>query len=407
MKNTLNYSVNAICPACGYSIATKIFSDKQPLSTIGWPKDAHQASSMKSLPLDFVRCNDCGHIHNTSFDYKEVPYSKKPNLMFNQGKNWSEFIKKIINEIISKLPENPNIVEIGYGDGSFLSSLQQRIKKGNFYGFDPHGATSNNNKLKLYKKLFHPLEQIPRLLPNLIISRHVLEHMSNPLSFLQSISHSTSLTKINCIAYLEVPCIDNAINYKRTVDFYYEHNSHFTTNSFSKMVSKSNPHSCKIGHGYNREVIYGLIKWGNIDNQELNINESVSFFNSTEKGKNKINKQLDKLIKKGLKLAIWGGVGKSASFINHYKLDNKKFPLVVDSDKDKVGMYVPGMGQEILYRDYLKSNPVEIIIIPPQWRANDILSEIYAENISFDKILIEHEGELIDFINDNHPYKES
>ena len=78
MKNTLNYSVNAICPACGYSIATKIFSDKQPLSTIGWPKDAHQASSMKSLPLDFVRCNDCGHIHNTSFDYKEVPYSKKP-----------------------------------------------------------------------------------------------------------------------------------------------------------------------------------------------------------------------------------------------------------------------------------------------------------------------------------------
>ena len=112
-------------------------------------------------------------------------------------------------------------------------------------------------------------------------------------------------------------------------------------------------------------------------------------------------------LKKKFKIAIWGGVGKSASFINHYEINNQKIPIVIDSDKEKVGMYVPGMGQEILYRDFLKLNPVDIIIIPPQWRANDIVSEIRRENINFKKILIEHKGKLIDFINDDHPYKKN
>ena len=407
MKKNKDLSVIISCPACNYSIATKIFIDEQPLSTIGWPESYTEANQMKSLPLDFVRCNECTHIHNKSFNYQEVPYSKKPNLMFNQGKNWSDFINAIIQEITAVLPDNPSIVEIGYGDGSFLSSIQQKVKHGNFIGFDPHGATNDNNQIKLYKELFHPIKQIPKLLPDLIISRHVLEHMSNPLVFLQSISHATSLENINSLAYLEVPCIDNAIISQRTVDFYYEHNSHFSSQSFEKMIEKTNPQSLKIGHGYNKEVIYALIRWGNINNQEKNINEAKEYFISTEKSKNIIIKQLNNFLKKKFKIAIWGGVGKSASFINHYEIDNQKIPIVIDSDKEKVGMYVPGMGQEILYRDFLKLNPVDIIIIPPQWRANDIVSEIRRENINFKKILIEHKGKLIDFITDDHPYKKN
>jgi hypothetical protein len=103
-------------------------------------------------------------------------------------------------------------------------------------------------------------------------------------------------------------------------------------------------------------------------------------------------------------MVIWGGTGKSAAFINRYGLDRVRFPIVVDSDPAKVGTFVPGTGQEIRFRDWLKDNPGSIVIIPPQWRALDIVLEIERAGISFKQILIEHHGELIDYFHDSHPY---
>ncbi|HLI78618.1 MAG TPA: hypothetical protein VKV03_01475, partial [Candidatus Binataceae bacterium] len=105
-----------------------------------------------------------------------------------------------------------------------------------------------------------------------------------------------------------------------------------------------------------------------------------------------------------VRVAIWGGTGKSAAFINRYSVDRMRFPIVVDSDTAKVGTFVPGTGQEIRSREWLKDNPGAVIIIPPQWRALDIVLETEAAGICFRQILIEHEGALIDYFCDRHPY---
>jgi protein O-GlcNAc transferase len=78
----------ATCPACGHHVAVTFFIGRQPLATIAWPASAGEAQSMPLLPLDFMRCVDCGHVFNTAFDYAAVPYSQKPNLMFNKGALW-------------------------------------------------------------------------------------------------------------------------------------------------------------------------------------------------------------------------------------------------------------------------------------------------------------------------------
>ena len=83
----------------------------------------------------------------------------------------------------------------------------------------------------------------------------------------------------------------------------------------------------------------------------------------------------------------------------------KTFPLVVDSDAAKVGTFVPGTGQEIQHRDVLRLRPVDVVIIPPQWRAADITLEMEGVSISVDLVLIEHQGQLVDFFRDTHPYR--
>ena len=131
------------------------------------------------------------------------------------------------------------------------------------------------------------------------------------------------------------------------------------------------------------------------------------FAQRAELNRSKIRGQLDVLAASGVRVAIWGGTGKAAAFIHQFNADAARFPLVVDSDPDKAGTFVPGTGQEILFRDALREVAVDVVIIPTQWRAKDIVAEMKREGISPGKVLIEHGGQLIDFVSERHPYGEA
>lgn len=390
--------IEATCPACGFHVAMPFFDGGcQPLATLAWPASTQEAQGLSRYPLSFVRCLDCGHVYNPSFEYQYVPYSRKPNLMFNRGVIWSSFIQERLQDILSRLSDNPSVVEIGHGDGSFLQMLTQ-VKPGRYVGFDPHGAHGDQNGVQYLAALFEPMRHLKELAPDVIISRHVLEHLTNPLGFLQQISVAATILEREVLAYFEVPCIDNALETNRTVDFYYEHSSQFTTVSFTRMLQRCSASVEEIGHGYNGEVIYGLVRLGqNGKRHQVSLAKaSRAFLHATTNGLTTIAEQLHELSISGKRVAIWGGTGKSAAFICRYGLDEKRFPIVVDSDPEKVGTFVPGTGQIIRFRDYLKEYQVDVIIIPPQWRADDILLEMKQVGITVGQVLIEEDGKLVD-----------
>ena len=99
----------------------------------------------------------------------------------------------------------------------------------------------------------------------------------------------------------------------------------------------------------------------------------------------------------GLRIAIWGGAGESAAFLQTHGLDANRFPLVVDSDPASAGTSVPGTGQTIRSPNWLLENPVDIILIPCHWLATEIVRQIDAAHIAYEGILIPREGRLVDF----------
>lgn len=400
--------VASTCPACGHHVAAPFyFGGKQPLATLGWPKTAEEARGMPFLPLDFVRCTACGHVFNASFDYKQVPYSEMPNLMFNRGSLWSNFLRTIGDQILRRLPPSPVVVEIGYGDGSFLDALSRRCPQGRFIGFDPHGAPPPDGaRLELRRELFQPAVHLAVTKPDLIISRHVLEHLSDPLAFVQHLAVTAVCLDHRPLMYLEVPCIDRALDTGRTADFYYEHNSHFTTASFCRMLDRSGARLQTLGHGYDGEVVYAFVQLEAKSESVGNGLAALNFLAQARRAQANIALQLTTLYESGKRVAIWGGTGKSAAFIHAHRVDAERFPVVVDSDAAKAGTFVPGTGQRIRFRDWLLANPVEIIVIPCQWRAADIVREIHEHGIPYETILIDHHGELVDFHSDGHPYRQ-
>jgi len=394
------------CPACGYHVAVPFYDGgSQPLATLAWPSSEREARGMSPLPLDFVSCVDCGHVWNAAFDYRAVPYTDKPNLMFNRGVRWSDHLRSMRQAMLEHLPDAASVVEIGHGDASFLAELSQSRPGGRFVGFDPNGAArAEGVAIELRQALFDPRVHLAELRPDLVISRHVLEHLTDPLGFVQQLSFAAACGGMEPLLYLEVPCIDRAVETRRTVDFYYEHNSQFTTTSFTRMLQRCAVTIETIGHGYDGEVIFGFVRLGGRISQVLHADNARSFRAGSDRSRAEVARQLDALIASGKRVAIWGGTGKSAAFIHQHGVDAERFPLVVDSDRDKAGTFVPGTGQEIRFRDELLTQPVDVVIIPPQWRARDIVAEMQRVGIDVADVLIEHEGRLIDFRHAPHPY---
>lgn len=387
----------ATCPACGHHVAVPFFiGGQQPLATLAWPATAATARDLARFPNDFLRCVDCGHVFNPAFDYANVPYSDKPNLMFNRAAKWSKFLVETRERIRGFLSDAPVVVEIGHGDGSFLAALAEMLPKGRYVGFDPHGASVGDGHLEFRGELFDPGRHLVELRPDLVISRHVLEHLVDPLGFLQSLSFAAACLDMSPLAYFEVPCIDNAISARRTVDFYYEHSSQFTTGSFQRMLARASTETLEISHGYSGEVVFGVVRMGRCASAVTLARQAGQFCLETTAGRGTIGEQLEELYRSGKRVAVWGGTGKSAAFMCRFGVDADRFPWVVDSDPAKVGTFVPGTGQEIRFRDWLLGNPVDVVIIPPQWRAADIAMEMDAAGIAVELVLIEHDGRLVD-----------
>jgi protein O-GlcNAc transferase len=394
------------CPACGFHVAVNFYDGgKAPLTTLAWPQSTEQAQGMKKLALDFVRCVECGHVYNRSFRYEDVPYSDKPNLMYNQGKLWQAHLQETQQSILSRLPEAPVVVEIGAGNGHFLKALAKQRPQGRYIAYDPNGALdTEGGMIEFYAELFDPAVHLARYRPDLIIIRHMLEHLENPLGFVQTLGYAADWEGLNTALFVEVPCIDRVFETGRTVDFFYEHNSHFTTASLGRLLGRSHAQIVQIARGYEDEVVYAYAKLGHCEAGRLITENAKAFRTQALNLDQQMNAQLTALAESGKTVAVWGGTGKAATFINRYGVDKERFPIVVDSDSAKAGTYVPGTGQVIHTPNYLLKHPVDVIVIPTQWRARDIALEIVQRGITCTQLLLEYQGKLVNFHTDPHPY---
>lgn len=397
--------VPARCPVCAHTVAATFFDGGlQPLATLGWPANAAQAQTMQRHPQDFVQCPKCSHVWNRSFTYDSIPYQNNPNRMFNKGGIWQGHLAATRDLVMARLTVSPTVVDVGCGEGHFVRGLSEaRHGEGRFIGFDPNATPETGRGVEFHGRLFTPLQDMTIYKPDAVTMRHVLEHLTDPAAFLEQLAWGAAGLDKPCWLFAEVPCIDRVFETGRLADFFYEHVSHFTTESFRTLMARAGE-VVDLAHGYDGEVVYALVRLGVPMAMHVRAQAANAFSQQADISRVTIRAQMDELASGGKRVAIWGGTGKAAAFVHQFGADAVRFPLVVDSDPDKAGTFVPGTGQEIFFRDVL-SRPVEVVIIPTQWRAKDIAAEMVREGIAAEQVLIEHQGRLIDFETGEHPYR--
>lgn len=369
----------AHCIACGYSVSYPFFHpEDQPLAALYLPPSAVEARNIARYPLDFHACARCGHVYNIAFDYARVPYANNSNLMYNTGSGWQEYMDGLADHVTAAYKHAVTWLEIGCGDGHFLERIQKRLPHARVIGYEP-GVEAKNAAARgvdAREDYFIAERDLPRDKPDILLCRHVIEHLPRPQDFVADIAYWCNRHQIFPVLIAEVPCIDKAIASGRINDYLYEHVSNFTARSFRAMFEAAGFEVLEMTLGYGDEVMRATVRpRRNPDFAEI--------LRHVEKGRDALHGQIAAVRKALLELksagqhvVFWGGTGKSAAFLNNFNLNAEEFPHVVDSDMQKVGRFVPSMAQEIQAPESITAETKNAIIITTQWRARDIYAEI-------------------------------
>jgi len=345
-------------------------------------------------------CLYCGHVFNSDFDYAKLPYEDDSNLMYNQGAGWASHMSHIASILGDGNREMKTIIDIGAGDGGFLDIVNQKNDGVRCIAFEP-GIDSERcsaRGIETYADYFIPQRDIQKFKPDILVCRHVLEHLQAPRDFVAEIAYYANMCQVYPTFVAEVPCITKALDTYRTTDFLYEHASNFTQRSLRVMFESAGWHTDYDFLAYNDEV---AVWTGCPKSSDLTFEAQAKAFRA-HAWDAVVNVRSGLELRRrnvGKSIAFWGGTGKSAAFLNTYRLDGDR---VVDSDIFKTGRHVPGTGQMIEDSDALLDEPVDVVVITTRWRAADIYSEIKEKGITYDELLILEGADLCEYTEERY-----
>jgi SAM-dependent methyltransferase len=339
-------------------------------------RDASNAV-LGNIALQF--CPHCGFVFNSEFEEEKVYYNQD----YNNNQNLSESFNNYTNDLISRIKgrfslERKKILEIACGQGDFLKKVSDAIKKVTCVGYDP--SYIENEELRHYsdisinKEYFRFEEQEPK--QDMIIMRHVLEHLPNPNTICTGIANNLSN---NGGVMLEVPDFEWVLQQESYFDILYQHCNYFTTASLSFLLEN---------HGFsniNCERVFDdqyLIGFANMEYEKKNVhsdfrtniadiyksvkNFGVEFSLYKKKWEN-ILQNPDK------RFAIWGALGKGVNFVHITDKESKHIRCAIDINKTMHGGYLPGTSVPIVSPQSIRDLDIsDIIIMNPNYKSEII-----------------------------------
>jgi hypothetical protein len=270
------------------------------------------------------------------------------------------------NEFIAKYNlVGKHIKEIGCGDGTFLKFLQGggAIVSG-IEPSKPFRERALQKGLKVYSVDVRRgafFEDSPW---DAFVMRQVLEHVSDINGFLIGLRDNLVA---GAIGLIEVPSFEKAVTDGRFYDFFPDHVNYFSLKTLSLAFELN---GFDILDGYS-----GMGGEYNIIIVKKRLPTSLSAMQLTMLN---LTSDLSEIVGRshalGKKIAIWGAGGKGVSLLHSANL--KDIDLLVDSDANKQGMYIPGLDLKVFHPEELVKQRMDIVVITAMAYWNEIGDEL-------------------------------
>lgn len=199
-------------------------------------RDSATARAYPRGELRMVRCSACGFAWNQSFDEGRVDYSAEYDNRQELSGRFQEHLEGRVTALVAALGgEAVRLAEVGCGKGGFLLRLLAAAPNWRAVGFDPtyQGPLEQlDGRLRFERSRFRQ-----GALPfGAVLSRHVIEHVPDPLAFLIGLRAALG---DGARLFLETPDLDWILDQAVPFDFFYEHCSLFDGNSLVRLLERA------------------------------------------------------------------------------------------------------------------------------------------------------------------------
>jgi hypothetical protein len=291
-------------------------------------------------------------VYNGAFDPRQLQYGAAYDNTQTCSPTFQQHVDARADHIVhARAVRNATIVEIGCGNGSFLSSLARRDPGNRGIGFDPSYAgpdTAVDGRVRFERRFYD--ETSGRLEPDAVVCRHVIEHVQRPVDLLRTVRRTMGQDRAQI--FFETPCVEWILRNEIVWDFFYEHCSYFTAGSLSHAFGQAGFHADSVSH-----VFGGQYLWAE--------GHPAAAQSSSPRGGSRIvdlaRRYADReaaivsalyervidLSRRG-PLAIWGAAAKGVTLANLIDPDGSLIACIVDINSNKQGKFLPGTAHPIV-----------------------------------------------------------
>jgi len=140
------------------------------------------------------------------------------------------------------LSEGISVLDVGCAEGAVLKSLKLLQPEIELEGIEPNPEFSHFAETYTGAKIYSDLTQLNNVSYDLIITNHVLEHISEPVGYIETLA---GLLSDNGALYIGVP---DAEAYQSLADIHIAHLYHFTRQTLTHLLAKAGLKLVHIEH---------------------------------------------------------------------------------------------------------------------------------------------------------------
>lgn len=363
------------CPVCGKKSSFAFVERRNvPVHQNLLLRSFDQAINTVRGDLHIRICNNCEFCFNNDFDSSRVNYGSD----YENTQSYSAYFDKYLDTSVDYLLFEKKLIgkkfiEIGCGKGGFLNKLVSRGgEKTTGVGFDPSYTgplNTSNDRLIIHKELFGPSSLNGDY--DVIICRHVIEHLSDPESLIREI-HKSVRNKKNIRIFFETPCVNWILDNDVFWDFFYEHCSLFCADSLRFLFEKNGFEVCDLRHIFNGQYLWLEAKVGSSQGPRIGgkrpSDQAKKYLIRESYLIDAMKKKVADISAIG-KIAIWGAGAKGSTLVNIIDPARLYITCLVDVNPLKQGLYNAGSGHKIICPEDLRGLGItHLVLMNPNYQ---------------------------------------